>query len=83
MSKRLEKGDKAPEFNLLNQFGNEVKLSDYKGKKIILYFYPKASTPGCTTQSCSLRDEKENFFTLGVEVIGISNDPPKRSYNFV
>lgn len=82
MSYKFIKGDKAPEFKLLNQKSEYVSLNDYIGKKVLLYFYPKANTPGCTTQSCEVRDSKEEFLKLGVEVIGISPDTPKRQSNF-
>lgn len=82
MSYKFIKGDKAPEFKLLNQKSEYVSLKDYIGKKVLLYFYPKANTPGCTTQSCEVRDSKEEFLKLGVEVIGISPDTPRRQSNF-
>lgn len=82
MLKKLKSGDKAPEFKLLNQNEEEISLSDYKGKKVLIYFYPKANTPGCTTQSCEIRDSKPDFGELGVDVIGISPDTPKRQSNF-
>ncbi len=82
MSYKFIKGDKAPEFKLLNQKSEYVSLNDYIGKKVLLYFYPKANTPGCTTQSCEVRDSKVEFLKLGVEVIGISPDTPKRQSNF-
>lgn len=66
---------KAPEFNLLDQDGKSVKLSDYKGRWVVLYFYPKDDTPGCTTEACNFRDERESIAELGnAEVIGISKD---------
>lgn len=65
-------GDKAPELLGTDQDGKEIKLSDYKGKKIVLYFYPKDSTPGCTSQACSLRDNYELMQKRGYAVIGVS-----------
>ena len=65
-------GDKAPDFNVNDQDGNNIKLSDYLGKKVILYFYPKDQTPGCTAQSCNLRDHYGELKDAGYEVLGIS-----------
>jgi thioredoxin-dependent peroxiredoxin len=70
----LEVGIKAPEFSLLNQDGNKVSLSDYKGKKVVLYFYPKDNTPGCTSQACGFAELYPDFMEKGAEVIGISKD---------
>lgn len=70
----LKSGDIAPNFKLLNQNNELVDLLDYKGKKVLLYFYPKANTPGCTTQSCEVRDARLDLKDLNVEVIGISPD---------
>jgi peroxiredoxin Q/BCP len=76
----LEPGDKAPAINLLDQDGNKVKLSDFKGKPVLVYFYPRADTPGCTTQSCGLRDVKGD---VGDAVIlGISPDKPEKLKKF-
>jgi peroxiredoxin Q/BCP len=72
----LKPGDKAPTFTLEDQDGKKVKLSDYKGKRVLVYFYPKADTPGCTTQACSLRDEMPKFTKKDAAVIGISPDKP-------
>jgi peroxiredoxin Q/BCP len=74
----LNVGDKAPGFKLTDQHGNTVKLSDFKGKKLLVYFYPKADTPGCTKQACSLRDENSLLAEQGMTVIGISPDKPDR-----
>lgn len=82
MLEKLKPGDKAPGFKLLDQNEKEISLSDYLGKKVLVYFYPKANTPGCTTQSCEVRDSKDEFSGLGVDVIGISPDTPKRQQNF-
>ena len=78
----LKVGDKAPDFTSKDQDGNKISLSDYKGKKLVLFFYPKASTPGCTIQSCNLRDNYERFKTNGYEVLGVSADSMKRQSNF-
>ncbi|MGZ4676824.1 MAG: thioredoxin-dependent thiol peroxidase [Acidimicrobiia bacterium] len=79
---QLEVGDRAPAFTLVDQHGSKVKLSDYKGRKVILYFYPKADTPGCTTQSCELRDHRKELTKLGADVIGISPDAPAKQEKF-
>ncbi|WP_194850363.1 thioredoxin-dependent thiol peroxidase [Nonlabens antarcticus] len=78
----LKPGDKAPDFSIPNQDGNTVSLSDFKGKKLVLFFYPKASTPGCTAEACSLRDNVERFRESGYEILGASADSPKRQTNF-
>ena len=78
----LKVGDKAPEFTAINQDGKEVKLSDFKGKKLVLFFYPKASTPGCTTEAKNLRDNYDLLKEKGFEVLGVSADSPKRQKNF-
>ena len=64
---RLKSGDEAPSFSLLDQDGNTVSTSDFKGRKLLAYFYPRADTPGCTTQSCEVRDAREDLATLGVD----------------
>jgi len=79
---RLEVGDRAPAFTLVDQHDKKVKLSDFKGKKVIVYFYPKADTPGCTTQSCELRDHRKELTKLGAEVLGISPDAPAKQLKF-
>ena len=76
----LKPGDKAPAFTLLDQDGNKVKLSDFKGRKVLVYFYPKADTPGCTTQACGLRDIADDVGDT--EIIGISPDSPARQARF-
>ena len=70
----LELGTKAPEFTLLNQDGKEVSLSDFKGKKIVLYFYSKDNTSGCTKQACGFAERYPDFLEKGAEVIGVSKD---------
>ncbi|OLV28763.1 thioredoxin-dependent thiol peroxidase [Haemophilus parainfluenzae] len=81
--KTLQVGDLAPQFTLLNQDNQPVSLSDFKGKKVLVYFYPKALTPGCTTQACGLRDAKNELEKLGVVILGISIDAPKKLAQFV
>ena len=78
----LEKGDLAPNFEASNEQGNIIKLSDYKGEKLVLFFYPKASTPGCTTEACNLRDNYQLFLGKGYKVLGVSADSAKRQQNF-
>ncbi len=78
----LKPGDKAPSFEAVNQKGETVRLSDFKGKKVVLFFYPKASTPGCTAEACNLRDNYETFLKKGYEVIGASADTEKKQLNF-
>lgn len=70
----LAEGDKAPSFSLPDQNGEKVKLSDLKGETVVLYFYPRADTPGCTTQACGVRDRKADYEKAGARVIGISPD---------
>ncbi len=70
----LEQGTKAPEIVLNDKDGNEVKLSDFKGQRVVVYFYPRDNTPGCTRQACAFRDEFEEYKALGIPVIGISKD---------
>lgn len=76
-------GDKAPELLGTDQDGKEIKLSDYKGKKIVLYFYPKDSTSGCTTQACNLRDNYEEMLKRGFAVIGVSVQDEKSHKKFI
>lgn len=82
MSTTLKAGDKAPAFTGLDQNGNKVSLKDYKGKKVILYFYPKDDTPGCTAQACNLRDNYADLRKEGYEVIGVSVDSGKSHKKF-
>ena len=78
----LNIGDKAPDFTAKDQDGNTIQLSDYKGKKLVLFFYPKASTPGCTVEAKNLRDAHQDFLAKGYEILGVSADSPKRQQNF-
>ena len=78
----LKIGDKAPGFESKDQYGKTIKLSDFKGKKVVLFFYPKASTPGCTAEACNLRDNYQSFQAKGYEIIGVSADSEKRQLNF-
>ena len=75
-------GDKAPEILGINEKGEEIRLSEYKGKKIVLYFYPKDSTSGCTAQACNLRDNYADLRNAGYEVIGVSVDSEKYQQKF-
>lgn len=79
----LKAGDKAPDFKGKNQDGEEIKLSDFKGKKIVLYFYPKDDTPGCTAQACNLRDNYALLKKSNYVVIGISSDDQKSHRKFI
>ncbi len=78
----LKQGDKVPNFTVNDQDGNAVSLSDYKGKKLIVFFYPKASTPGCTAEACNLRDNYKVLQDKGFELLGVSADSEKRQSNF-
>jgi thioredoxin-dependent peroxiredoxin len=73
----LAEGDKAPDFSLPDQNGEKVKLSDLRGETVVLYFYPRADTPGCTTQACGVRDRRADYAEAGARVIGISPDEVK------
>ncbi|MCD8179114.1 MAG: thioredoxin-dependent thiol peroxidase [Tannerellaceae bacterium] len=79
----LQVGDKVPEVLGTDQNGNEIRLSDYKGKKLVLYFYPKDNTSGCTAQACSLRDGYEELRATGYEVVGVSKDSAKSHQGFI
>jgi len=72
----IEEGQKAPAWTLLDQDGEQVKLADFKGSTVVLYFYPRADTPGCTTQACGIRDRRADYDAAGAVVIGISPDGP-------
>ena len=76
-------GEKAPDFTLPNQDGENVTLSQYKGKNVVLYFYPKDMTPGCTTQACDFRDNYSEFEKLNTVVLGVSPDPIERHQKFI
>ena len=78
----LQIGDKAPNFTSINQDGKSISLSDFTGKKLVLFFYPKASTPGCTLEACNLSDNYSRFVAAGYDVLGVSADSPKRQSNF-
>jgi len=80
---KLNIGDKAPEINAVDQNGNQITLDQYKGKKVVLYFYPKDMTPGCTTQSCNLSDNYTLLQKNGYDVIGVSCDSIKRHQKFI
>ena len=79
----LKSGDVAPEFSATNQNGQTINLKNFRGKKIVLYFYPKDSTPGCTTQACNLRDNYISLKKQGYEIIGISQDSEKSHQKFI
>ncbi|GAB1373862.1 MAG: thioredoxin-dependent thiol peroxidase [Bacteroidales bacterium] len=76
-------GDKAPDFKGTDQDGNEIKLSDFKGKKLVLYFYPKDNTPGCTAEACDLRDNYHRFEAMGYKIVGVSKDNEKSHKSFI
>ena len=78
----LKRGDKAPEFSQEDQDGNLRRLSDYKGRKLVVFFYPKADTPGCTAEACSLRDNFQTLKEQGYELLGVSADSAKRQSKF-
>ncbi|MFO7823264.1 MAG: thioredoxin-dependent thiol peroxidase [Cyclobacterium sp.] len=79
----LEVGQTAPDFESVDQDGNPIRLSDFKGKKVVLYFYPKDNTPGCTAQACNLRDNYEALQKAGYVVLGISSDSGKSHKKFI
>lgn len=83
MAITLQVGDKAPAFKSINEKGEKVSLADYKGKKLVLYFYPKDSTPGCTAEACDLRDNYEMFQKQGYEILGVSPDSEKSHVKFI
>ncbi|HEX9957188.1 MAG TPA: thioredoxin-dependent thiol peroxidase [Fibrella sp.] len=79
----LSVGDPAPDFTTTDQHGNPLTLSDYRGRKVVLYFYPKDDTPGCTAQACSLRDNYAELKQAGYEVLGVSVDPDTSHQKFI
>jgi peroxiredoxin Q/BCP len=83
MTTKLKIGDKAPEFRAIDQNGKELRLSMFSGKKVVLYFYPKDNTPGCTAQACNLRDNYSELLKKGYVVLGISADSEKSHRSFI
>ncbi|MBR5249010.1 MAG: thioredoxin-dependent thiol peroxidase [Bacteroidales bacterium] len=81
--KMLKIGDKAPYFEVPNQDGELVRLTDFAGKKLVLYFYPKDSTPGCTAEACDLRDNYERFISQGYAIVGVSKDSQNSHKKFI
>ncbi|RZL50835.1 MAG: thioredoxin-dependent thiol peroxidase [Pedobacter sp.] len=79
----IKQGDKAPAFTSKDQNGNSVTLDQFKGKKVVLYFYPKDSTPGCTAEACDFRDNYQGLKTQGIEVLGVSVDDEKSHQKFI
>lgn len=79
----LKVGDKAPDFAVNDQDGNPVRLSDFRGKKIVLYFYPRDMTPGCTDEACNLRDNYKSMVSKGYEILGVSTDTEKSHRKFI
>ncbi len=80
---KLTTGDKAPNFEALNEKEETIKLADYAGKKLVLYFYPKDDTPGCTAEACDLRDNYKKFIANGYEILGVSPDASKKHVKFI
>jgi peroxiredoxin Q/BCP len=78
----LKQGDKVPNFSVNDQDGNKITLQQFEGKKLIVFFYPKASTPGCTAEACNLRDHYSELQDKGFEILGVSADSEKRQTNF-
>ena len=79
---KLKAGDKAPNFSQLDEQGNTISLSDYKGKKLVVFFYPAANTPTCTTEACNLRDHYKELTAKGFAILGVSADSQKKQANF-
>ncbi len=79
----LKPGDQAPEFKGKDQNGNDIALADFKGSKLVVYFYPKDSTPGCTSQACNLRDNYDMLLSKGYKVVGVSADSEKSHQKFI
>ncbi len=82
MIQPLKVGDKVPNFSVKDDQGNTISLSDYKGKKLVVFFYPKANTPGCTAEACNLRDHYTELKEKGYELLGVSADSQKKQANF-
>lgn len=80
--KTLKEGDKVPQFTAKDQDGNEIKLSDYAGKKLVVFFYPRANTPGCTAEACNLRDNYAALKAQGYSLLGVSEDSQKKQASF-
>ena len=80
---KLKPGDKAPDFEVQDQSGETVKLSDFSGKKLVLFFYPRDNTPTCTVEACNLRDNYQTFLNQGYQVLGISSDDAKSHQKFI
>ena len=78
----LKQGDTVPNFEVFDEQGNTIKLSDYKGKKLVVFFYPAASTPTCTVEACNLRDHYKELLDAGYEILGVSADTQKKQSNF-
>ena len=78
----MDRGETAPDFALPDQDGNTVRLSDLRGRNVVLYFYPKADTPGCTTQACGVRDRAADYEAANAVVLGVSPDPPEKLRRF-
>lgn len=81
--KHLKVGDKAPDFNVKDQSGNGISLSDYKGKRVVIYFYPKDNTPGCTAQACNIRDNYADLQKEGIVIFGVSADSEMSHQKFI
>jgi len=81
--KHLKVGDKAPTFTSVDQNGAEVKLEDYNGKRVVIYFYPKDNTPGCTAQACNIRDNYSAIQEAGIAILGVSMDTEKKHQSFI
>jgi peroxiredoxin Q/BCP len=81
--KQLNMGDAAPDINALDQDGNKIQLKDFAGSKLILFFYPKANTPGCTAEACSLRDYYADLLSNGFKIVGVSADNAKNQKSFI
>jgi peroxiredoxin Q/BCP len=80
---KLKEGDPAPAINAVDQHGKKITLGEYRGKKVVLYFYPKDNTPGCTAEACDLRDNYSKFLSQGFEIIGVSADSEKSHQKFI